>query len=139
MRASSLRRKSPRMEGKKMEFPEMLRGDSLTRIIQGTLFGFILTAFIGFNYAGWTLEATAEKVANERVQAAIIAALTPICVEKFQAANDAKDSAAKLKATENWKQDKFIEQGGWATFAGAEKVNLGVASACAKALQVVNK
>ena len=92
-----------------MEFPEMLRGDSLTRIIQGTLFGFILTAFIGFNYAGWTLEATAEKVANERVQAAIIAALTPICVEKFQAANDAKDSAAKLKATENWKQDKFIE------------------------------
>ena len=121
-----------------MEFPEMLKGDSLTRIIQGTLFGFILTAFIGFNYAGWTLEATAEKVANEKVQAAIIAALTPICVEKFKASTDAKESAEKLKATENWKREKFIELGGWATFAGADKVNLGVAGACAKALQVVN-
>jgi len=121
-----------------MEFPEMLKGDSLTRIIQGTVFGFALTVFIGFNYAGWTLESTAEKVANEKIQAAIIATLTPICVEKFKASTDAKESAAKLKATENWKQDKFIEQGGWATFAGTEKVNLGVASACAKALHVVN-
>ena len=98
----------------------------------------MLTAFIGFNYAGWTLEATAEKVANEKVQAAIIAALTPICVEKFKASTDAKESAEKLKATENWKREKFIELGGWATFAGADKVNLGVAGACAKALQVVN-
>lgn len=48
-----------------MEYPDMLKGDSLTRIIQGAVFGFIATAFIGFNYGGWTLEANAEKAAAE--------------------------------------------------------------------------
>jgi len=122
-----------------MECPEMLKGDSLTRIIQGCVFGFIATAFIGFNYGGWTLEANAEKMATEKVQTAIITALSPICVEKFQAAADAKENMVKLKATESWKQDKFIEQGGWATFAGADKANASVASSCAKALIVASQ
>ena len=122
-----------------MEYPDMLKGDSLTRIIQGAVFGFIATAFIGFNYGGWTLEANAEKAAAEKVQTAIISALSPICVEKFQAATDAKENMVKLKATESWKQDKFIEQGGWATFAGADKPNSSVASSCAKTLNMASK
>ena len=49
-----------------MEYPDMLKGDSLTRIIQGAVFGFIATAFIGFNYGGWTLEANAERLRRSK-------------------------------------------------------------------------
>jgi len=119
-----------------MEFPELLRGASLTRLIQGAAIGFITTTFIGFSYAGWTLESSAQKTAVGKVEAAVIAALTPICVEKFKSSEDVKENFIKLKATEVWKQDKFIEQAGWATFAGTDKSNSSVASACAKALIV---
>jgi hypothetical protein len=38
-----------------------------------------------------------------------------------------------LKATDSWKQDTFVEKGGWATFPGNEP-NRMVAEACAKIL-----
>ena len=117
-----------------MECPEMLKGDSLKRIFQGALFGCIATAFIGFNYAGWTLGSKAEKMAADNVLTAITAALTPICIEKFQSSADVKENIVKLKAIESWKQDKFIEEGGWATFAGNDKANLLVANSCARSL-----
>jgi hypothetical protein len=122
------------MEGNQMECPEMLQGESLTRIIQGTILGVIATAFVGFNYAGWSLESTADKMALEKVQLAVIAALTPICVEKFQSSSEVKENLVKLKAIQTWKQDTFIEQAGWATFAGNDKANAGVARACALVL-----
>lgn len=122
-----------------MEYPEILKGDSLTRLIQGAVFGFIATAFIGFNYAGWTLESKAQKIAVDKVDAALIATLTPICVEKFQSSPEVNENYVKLKAIENWKQDKYIEQAGWATFAGTDKANSSVASACAKVLNASKK
>ena len=63
----------------------------------------------------------------------MIAALAPICVDKFQRADDAKATLVALKAVDSWKQDAFVEKGGWATFPGSQP-NRSVAEACAKLL-----
>ena len=63
----------------------------------------------------------------------MIAALAPICVDKFQRASNATASMVALKATDSWKQDTFVVDGGWATFPGNEP-NRNVAEACAKLL-----
>ncbi len=70
-----------------MEVPSMLQGESLKRLLQGIAIGVALTVIVGFNWFsygfGWTLGGTAEKMALQRVDAALVAAYTPVCVEKF--------------------------------------------------------
>ena len=88
----------------------------------------------GFRRSDGHLGSTAEKLASERAETAVVAALAPICVEKFQ---QQTDSAAKLVAfnkAPSWDRRSLIEKGGWATFPGTDKPNSAVASACAERL-----
>ena len=103
--------------------------------VWGAVVGAIAFTVVGFSSLGWTLGSTAEKMATQRAETAVVAVLTPICVEKFQQQTDA---AAKLvafnKISSSWDRRSLIEKGGWATFPGTEKPNSAVASACAEKL-----
>ena len=78
---------------------------------------------------------TAIKLADERANTAVVAALTPICVEKFLQNSDAKANMAVLqKISSNWEQGQFLEKGGWATPAGGTSSDYQVARACAEKL-----
>ena len=65
-----------------------------------------------------------------RANAAVVAALAPVCVERFQRAADVSVNLAALKKVDSWSQGDFVEKGGWATTPGTEKMNSAVASAC---------
>ena len=102
--------------------------------VWGAVVGAVAFTVVGFSSLGWTPGSTAEKMANQRAETAVAAALAPICVEKFQ---QQTDSAAKLVAfnkAPSWGRHTLIEKGGWATFPGTEKPNWEVASACAEKL-----
>ena len=103
--------------------------------VWGAVAGAVALAVVGFSQLGWTLGSTAEKMATQRAETAVVAALAPICVEKFQ---QQTDSAAKLvafnKVSSSWDRSSLIEKGGWATFPGTDKPNSAVASACAEKL-----
>ena len=116
-----------------MNLPPMLQGDSLTRLLQGAAAGAVLAMVVGFTWGGWQLQSKAEKHTQESVNAAVVAALAPICVDRFQRASGAPATLVKLKAVDSWKQDAFVTEGGWATFPGSEP-NRNVAEACAKIL-----
>jgi hypothetical protein len=117
-----------------MQLPKIFQGESLTRLLQGAFAGFLATVVIGFGWGGWMLGSTAKKMADQSTSIAVVAALAPICVDKFQRATEAKATLTELKLIDSWKQDTFIEKGGWATFAGTESPNRNVAEACAKML-----
>ena len=93
---------------------------------------------IGFYWGGWVTGGTADKIADERANSAVLAALTPICVEKFLQNSDAKANLAVLqKISSNWEQGQYLEKGGWATQPGATSPDYRLARACAeKLLQV---
>jgi hypothetical protein len=82
-----------------------------------------------------THDTGAEKMATQRAETAVVAALAPICVERFQQQTDA---AAKLvafnKVSASWDRRSLIEKGGWATMPGNSTPNSAVASACAEKL-----
>jgi hypothetical protein len=123
-----------RAKGNIMQLPAILQGESLTRLLQGAFAGFLATTVIGFGWGGWTLGQTATKMAEQSANKALVAALAPICVDKFQHAAEAKATLAELKTIDSWKQDTFVVKGGWATFPGVESPNRDVAEACAKML-----
>jgi alpha/beta superfamily hydrolase len=90
---------------------------------------------IGFSWGGWMTNSTANKLAAEQASTAVVAALTPICVEKFFQNGDAKANLAVLqKISTNWEQGDYLEKGGWATRPGATSSDYHLARACAEKL-----
>jgi hypothetical protein len=100
----------------------------------GVVLGAIATMFVGFTWLGWTLGSTAERMAAERTNAAVVVALTPACVAGFMQQPGATAKLAEFQKVESWKQREFIEAGGWATPRGDKRPNTGVATACAEEL-----
>ena len=91
-----------------MELPSILQGESLTRLLQGAAIGAIATIFVGFYWGGWSLGSTADKMAKERSDLAVVAALAPICADKFRALPDAEAKKVALSKVDSWKRrDEF--------------------------------
>jgi hypothetical protein len=99
----------------------------------GAAGGAVALAIIGFNWGGWTTASKAESAALTRVNDAVVLALAPVCVDKFQRAGDATTNLASLRRVEVWSQGEFVEKGGWATVPGSHSVDRlsAVAKACA--------
>jgi hypothetical protein len=101
----------------------------------GAAGGAILLAIIGFTWGGWMTTSTANKLAGQRADSAVVEILTPICVEKFRQNVDATANLAALKKiSSSWEQRNFVEKGGWATRPGAASPDYALARACAEKL-----
>src|SRR5437763_15524420 len=92
--------------------------------------GAVAISVIGFSSMGWTLGSTAERMAADRAESAVVSVLAPICVEKFQQQANSTAKLIEFKKAASWDQRALIEKGGWATTPGTEKMNSAVASAC---------
>jgi len=55
----------------------------------GAVIGAVAISVVGFSSFGWTLGSTAERMAKERAQTAVVDVLAPIGVEKFRHQADA--------------------------------------------------
>jgi hypothetical protein len=117
-----------------MEMPAILRGDSLTRLLQGAAAGAVVTLIIGFNWGGWVTGGTAKEMSQRSATSAVVSALSPICVDKFQRSTEAAVNMVELKKVSSYQQASFIEKGGWATLPGSERADSAVARACAEML-----
>jgi hypothetical protein len=100
----------------------------------GVVVGAVATMIVGFSWMGWVLGGTADRMALERADAAVVVALTPSCVSRFMHQPNAVVKLKELQATDSWKQREFIEAGGWATASGEKAPNSSVANACAEQL-----
>jgi hypothetical protein len=78
-------------------------------------------------------------MAHNSVSTALVSALAPICVDKFQHSADAASNLIEFKKISSWQQGSFIEKGGWATMPGGEPANAPVAQACATMLSSLQK
>ena len=87
-----------------MQAPSILQGESLKRLLQGAVVGAVATIVVGFSWGGWSLGSTADKMAKERSELAVVAALAPLCADKFRALPDAEAKTVALSKVEAWKR-----------------------------------
>ena len=99
----------------------------------GAVGGAVAIAIVGFSWGGWKTASSANAMVDTGSQKAVVLALTPFCVEKFNAQADAVARLDELKKLPGYNQGSFVEEAGWATF-GSDKPNSAVARACANAL-----
>src|SRR5436309_15879308 len=88
----------------------------------GAAAGAVAISVIGFSSMGWTLASTADRLAAERAETAVVSVLAPICVEKFQQQNNSAAKLSEFKKAASWDQRSLIEKGGWATTPGGDKI-----------------
>jgi hypothetical protein len=99
----------------------------------GVAGGAVASAIVGFTWGGWVTGGKAEAASLQRANNAVVVALAPVCVDKFQHTTDAATNLTALKKIDSWSQGEFVEKGGWATLPGShspEQVT-AVARACA--------
>ena len=108
--------------------------------VWGFVVGGIVTMIVGFSWGGWSTSGTADRVAMERSNAAVTAALLPVCVEKSKADPARAKKLDALKAlTSSYEQRDLLVKDGWAS-VGEGEGNRDVAEACvAQLLKVVAK
>lgn len=114
-----------------MKTPELTKP-----VLWGAAGGAIALAIVGFGWGGWTTAGKAELATRTQVDDAVVGALAPVCVERFQRAGDAPAKLAALKAINDYERSTFIEKGGWAGAPGKDVPDRvpAVARACATLL-----
>ena len=116
-----------------MQLPPMLQGESLTRLLQGAAAGAAATIFVGFYWGGWSLASTAAKMAKERSELAVIAALAPVCADKFRALPDFDAKKASLSKVDSWKRrDEFPKE--FVTLPGESYPSSALVDSCSTLL-----
>ena len=99
----------------------------------GAAIGAVLCAIVGMKFGGWETSRSAQALAQDQVNAALVKVLTPICVANFQAASDAKGKLTQLKAIDRtWEREQLVRDGKWAEIGNDQ--NTPVIDACANAL-----
>ncbi|MFW7343215.1 hypothetical protein V0R37_16960 [Pollutimonas sp. H1-120] len=96
-----------------------------------------LTMVLGFTAGGWVTGGTAAKQIASSSEQAVAKLAANICAYRFMAAPDAQKQLTELKEIDSWKQDGFIEKGGWVTFANMDHPIDGAADLCASKVLAV--
>jgi hypothetical protein len=116
-----------------MQVPSILQGESLKRLLQGAAGGAVATMVIGFSWGGWSLGSTADKMATERSELAVVAALAPVCADKFRALPDADAKKVALSQVDSWKRrGEFPKE--LVTLPGESYPSSALADACSTIL-----
>ena len=100
----------------------------------GAVGGGIVLAIIGFAWAGWVTGSSAQKMAEELAQTAVVARLAPICVEQYNQDSEKDQKLKELKEESSWKKGDYVEKQGWATMPGENEADSKVAAKCAELL-----
>ncbi len=113
--------------------------EKIKLIVWGAIGGAIVLAIIGFALAGWVTGGTAQEMAKEKADKAVVDRLAPICVTQFQQDPNKEERLKELKKLDSWKRGDFIKKQGWATIPGEKKPDRNVADECARRLLVEPK
>ncbi len=111
----------------------MRMNDRLNGFLWGTAIGAGAAVIVGLSM-GWIVSsAKANVMANERAQTLLVAAMAPVCVNRFRDAEGYAANLAALKGiTTPWERRDYVVKGNWAN-VGLD-ANSAVADVCAEAL-----
>lgn len=110
--------------------------------IWGAIVGAAAAAIIGFTWGGWVTAKTELAMASRQSQDAVVKALAPYCVERFEQLPDATAQWKKLKKADDYDQGGMLEKLGVATLPGSRLgggTRESIASACANKLVAMKR
>ncbi len=87
---------------------------------------------IGFTWGGWVTRATAQNMAENMAEDAVVTRMAPLCVARFNADPMKSQKLEGLKGMSPYERDEFVREQGWARLPGGSRADLGVVDKCAR-------
>ncbi|NQT57076.1 MAG: hypothetical protein HQ551_12705 [Desulfobacteraceae bacterium] len=112
---------------------------SLKVLIWSCVACIVLTIIIGFTLGGWVTGGTAQNMAEESAEKAVVDRLSAICVVQFKQDLEKDKKLKELKEKSSWDRGEYVEKQGWATMPGEKESDRAVAEKCAKLLMKINQ
>lgn len=103
----------------------------------GAAGGAIAMAIVGFSQLGWTTKGTAEQMAQDRADTAVVSALVPFCVLKAQQDPDHATFAKFQAEQSSYSRSDLVLKAGWATVGGNTTPDDALARACSDKLHAL--
>ena len=101
--------------------------------IWGLILGAIIAMIVGFVWGGWRTMGGAQTMSDE----AVLASRSAICVAQFMKQPDNEAKLQEFMKLSHWKQEDFIQDGGWDKMPGQKEPSSTVARACAEGLKLL--
>jgi hypothetical protein len=102
---------------------------SVKPAVWGAVAGAIAAIVVGFGWGGWVTGGTAVGMKADSAEAAIVLAMTPLCLGKATAQ---PEQLAQLKEESRWRRSNFVIDAGWVSDV-SEQYRTAVARECAVA------
>jgi hypothetical protein len=113
----------------------MMRPEWIKPALIGAIIGATTTIVVGFTQSGWVLGSSAERMAKQRADAAVMTAMVPICIAQSKTDPNSLVKVAQLDAiTSPYERRDFVMKAGWATVPAAKQPDGLLAVACAEVL-----
>jgi hypothetical protein len=103
--------------------------------VWGSVAGALAISILGFSQMGWTTGGSADRMATERANAAVVAAFVPFCVAKAQEDADRAKLVKLDGEMSSYSRRQIVSDAGWATMLGMTSPDDALASACSDKLQ----
>ena len=100
----------------------------------GAAAGAAAITIVGFSQLGWYTASSADSLAQERADTAVVTALVPYCVAKAQQDPNHATLAKFQAEQESYSRTDLVIQAGWATLGDAKVGDDALARACAHEL-----
>ena len=84
----------------------------------GAVIGAVLMSTAGFSAMGWQTASNAERIAKDRSDVAVVAALVPLCVAKAERDPDAKKLVTLRGEQSSYTRSQLVSDSGWANLVG---------------------
>lgn len=95
-------------------------------------------SIVGFSQLGWVSASTADKMAQEHADTAVVTAMVPYCIAKAKQSSQS-DALAKLAAEKSmYSRNDIVSSAGWATLGDAKFPDNALARACAAKLSTTS-
>jgi len=102
----------------------------------GVVVGALAMTAVGFSQLGWYTAGSADRLAQDRADMAVIAALVPFCVAKAQQDPDHAALAKFQVEQSSYSRSDLVMKAGWATLGEAKSGDSALARACSDKLHV---
>ena len=116
-----------------------MKKEYIKPFVWGLVVSAVLTMIIGFGFGGWVTGGTAQRIAKEMADEAVIDRLAPICVTQFNQDPEKDKKLQELKEISSYQRGDYVEKQGWATMPGEKEPDSEVANECAKRLVELEK
>jgi len=113
--------------------------EKIKLVFWGAIGGAIVLLIIGFGFGGWVKGGTAQKMAEEMAQDAVLERLAPICVVQFKQDSNKEARLKELKEKSYYERGDYVKERGWATMPGEKEPDRKVANECARRLVELEK